>query len=209
MKRSEQGSGFCSFVDMMRIIAITGGIGSGKSVVSTVLRKLGYAVYDCDSRAKCLMAESEEIHRELQETFGTGVVGADGTINSQELARRVFGDAEALARLNGIVHPRVRRDVMRWAEAHAERGVAFVETAILHESRMDEMVDEEWQVTAPLSVRVERVMKRNGMSEADVLARIGSQSSYTTDAPIVNDGYEALLPQIMQRLGQMNEQSKC
>lgn len=190
----------------MKIIAITGGIGSGKSVVSTVLRKLGYAVYDCDSRAKRLMAASEEIRRELREAFGAAVLTADGgAIDSRELSRRVFGNAEALARLNGIVHPRVRSDVRLWAEAQGERGVVFVETAILHESRLDEIVDDEWQVTAPVPVRVERVMRRNGLSEAQVLARIASQSRYITANPIVNDGVEAVLPQIMSRLSDLGQ----
>ena len=70
----------------MKLIAITGGIGSGKSVVSTILRKLGYAVYDCDSRAKLLMATSADIKRELAEAFGADVVAADGTICAPRLA---------------------------------------------------------------------------------------------------------------------------
>ena len=189
----------------MRIIAITGGIGSGKSVVSSILRKLGYAVYDCDSRAKQLMATSADIKQELSEAFGADVVSTDGTICAPRLAAKVFGDNEALLRLNGIVHPRVKHDILRWAEAiaftHGDCRV-FVETAILHESGLDAIVDEEWQVTAPEEVRVARVMKRNGINEADVRRRIASQSSYTAGTVIVNDGVTAILPQIMKLIGQ-------
>ena len=189
----------------MRIIAITGGIGSGKSVVSSILRKLGYAVYDCDSRAKQLMATSADIKQELSEAFGADVVSTDGTICAPRLAAKVFGDKEALLRLNGIVHPRVKHDILRWAEAvastHGDCRV-FVETAILHESGLDAIVDEEWQVTAPEEVRVARVMKRNGISDADVRRRIASQSSYTAGTVIVNDGVTAILPQIMKLIGQ-------
>lgn len=193
---------------VMRIIAITGGIGSGKSVVSTILRKLGYAVYDCDSRAKLLIATSADIKRELAEAFGADVVAADGTICAPRLAAKVFGDNEALMRLNGIVHPRVKQDILRWAEGIASSNVdccecrVFVETAILHESGLDTIVDEEWQVTAPEDVRVARVMKRNGISEADVRRRIASQSNYTAGIVIVNDGVTAILPQIMMLMGQ-------
>lgn len=182
----------------MRIIAITGGIGSGKSVVSTILRKLGYSVYDCDSRAKRLMAKSDEIKSELREAFGADVVCSDGSINSRQLAQRVFGDKAALQRLNGIVHPRVKADILQWAESGDN--VVFIETAILHESGLDAIIDEEWNVTAPIEVRVKRVMLRNGLTRDEVLARIGSQSCYTTDAPIVNDGIAPVLPQIMRRL---------
>lgn len=198
----------------MRLIAITGGIGSGKSVVSTILSKLGYAVYDCDSRAKHLMATSDEIRRELVAEFGAEVVREDGSIDSQRLAKRVFGNSEALQRLNGIVHPRVKQDILRWAREHDEAnagdgsrcrphsGAAFVETAILRESNLHTIVDEEWQVTAPEEVRVARVMKRNGLTETEVRARIASQSSYKVAHPIVNDGVTALLPQIMSRLAE-------
>ena len=139
----------------MKLIAITGGIGSGKSVVSTILRKLGYAVYDCDSRAKLLMATSADIKQELSEAFGADVISTDGTICAPRLAAKVFGDNEALMRLNGIVHPRVKQDILRWAEGIASSNGdccecrVFVETAILHESGLDAIVDEEWQVTAP------------------------------------------------------------
>lgn len=185
----------------MKIIAIAGGIGSGKSVVSQILRKLGYSVYDCDSEAKSLMNRSCEIKRDLQTAFGD-IVGADGNINSKKLAGIVFADKSALNRLNGIVHPRVKTDILEWCRSKNADKV-FVETAILEESGLGDIVDEVWQVYAPIDVRIARVMKRNNMTEEEVRSRIESQKapSDAVDGAIVNDGVMAVLPQIMARLG--------
>lgn len=186
---------------MMRIIAITGGIGSGKSVVSAILRKLGYDVYDCDSNAKRLMAESHEIKVEIAAAFGVDVINAEGVIDSRRLAGIVFADATALSRLNGIVHPRVKADIEAWAMSR-NRPTVFVETAILRESNLHTIVDDEWCVKAPEQVRVARVMLRSGLSEPEVRARIASQGNSAQEggAVIVNDGIEPILPQIVALL---------
>lgn len=187
----------------MRIVAITGGIGSGKSTVSRVLRTLGYAVYDCDSQARQLMDGSLQIKRKLREAFGTDVVRADGTINRPALAKVVFADAGALATLNAIVHPRVRGHFVAWAASHPTTGkTLFVETAILEESGLGHIVHEVWRVYAPEALRVDRVVRRSGMTPAEVRARMASQSHYSQPLPddLINDGHTAILPQIMRRL---------
>ena len=188
----------------MKVIALTGGIGSGKSVVSSILRIMGYAVYDCDSQAKKVMDSSEKIKRGLLDAFGYDCVDKDGLINRKYLGKVVFDNPKALSTLNGIVHPEVRKDLQEWTRIKKEEGnsYVFVETAILKESNLKDMIDLEWNVYAPIGLRIQRVMKRNNLSEVDVRARIKSQSS--TDGMIefliINDGVTAILPQIERNL---------
>lgn len=183
----------------MKRIAIVGGIGSGKSVVSRLLSLMGYPVYDCDSNAKRLMDESEAIHRGLVDIFGPREVTPDG-IDRAYIASIAFNDAEKLSRLNALVHPAVLHDFDSWAQRNG--GTVFVETAILAESGMSKSVDAVWSVEAPLEIRVERVMARNAMSREDVLRRISSQAATIPDeipsvTHLTNDGRHALIPQIV------------
>lgn len=188
----------------MKVIALTGGIGSGKSMVSSILRIMGYVVYDCDSQAKKVMDSSEKIKRGLLDAFGYDCVDKDGLINRKYLGKVVFDNPKALSTLNGIVHPEVRKDLQEWTRIKKEEGnsYVFVETAILKESNLKDMIDLEWNVYAPIGLRIQRVMKRNNLSEVDVIARIKSQSSTDdmTEFSIINDGVTAILPQIERNL---------
>lgn len=186
-----------------RLIAITGGIGSGKSVVSRILKVMGYTVYDTDMHARHLMNESPCVKARLVARFGSTIYHQSGELDAHKLSQIVFGHNEALSDLNGIVHPAVRHDLQQWA-SRCPSQFAFVETALLYESGLCDIVDCVWKVTAPVRTRVQRVMARNGLTEAEVLARIKSQASEEiVDAKthiIVNDGIEALLPQVMRLL---------
>lgn len=187
-----------------RLIAITGGIGSGKSVISDILRAMGHKVYDCDTRAKALMDTDESIKDDLINLISIDAVRSDRTIDRKLLSEIVFNDPDALSRLNSIVHKAVRADLRRWRDTSSNKTV-WVETAILYASRLDREVDEVWEVTAPTELRVQRVMKRNSMSREQVLARISSQSTtaaqlHPLTKTIVNDGVEPVLPQILSLL---------
>lgn len=187
-----------------RLIAITGGIGSGKSVISDILRAMGHKVYDCDTRAKALMDTDESIKDDLINLISIDAVRSDRTIDRKLLSEIVFNDPDALSRLNSIVHKAVRADLRRWRDTSSDKTV-WVETAILYASRLDREVDEVWEVTAPTELRVQRVMKRNTMSREQVLARISSQSTtaaqlHPLTKTIVNDGVEPVLPQILSLL---------
>lgn len=156
-------------------IGITGGIGSGKSTVCSLFAERGIAVYDSDSRAKQLMAESAELRAQLIETFGVECF-CDGTLNRSYLASQVFGSAEALAKLNAIVHPAVRTDFRTWAEQ--QRGAyVILESAILFEAGFDTEVDTTLAVMAPLEERVRRTMARDGIDRQSVMERIAHQMS--------------------------------
>lgn len=184
------------------IIAITGGIGSGKSVVSQVLRVAGYPVYDCDSNAKLIMNKDLEMQRLLVESFGPEII-VDGVIRRDVLAKLVFADRSKLVKLNSIVHPAVRKDIERWAETlHSD--AAFVETAILKESGVDSLIDAVWIVEAPDELRIARVMARNNVQEKNVRERIESQrNDLNFDIPtftIKNYGRYSVLGQVDELL---------
>ena len=197
----------------MKLIAITGGIGSGKSVVAHMVQVMGYKVYDCDSRAKTLMTDDAEVREQLVEAFGKETYLDDGSLNRQHLSGMAFADDMALARLNGIVHPATARDMQRWAGQQAAQGadIAFVETALLRTSGLDKLVEEVWHVTAPADVRIARVMARSGLTSEQVRERMTAQGIEEDvcdgEQAIINDNDTALLPQIL-RLLQENSNNK-
>ena len=190
----------------MKLIAITGGIGSGKSVIARIVQVMGYHVYDCDSRAKALMTESQDVRRQLIEAFGKEIYLADGTLNRQHLSAIAFADHQALSVLNGIVHPATASDLMQWANNRASLGnkIAFVETALLRTAGLDQVVNDVWHVTAPSSVRIKRVQARSGLTAQQVKDRMDAQIDEDRIAPgehvIINDNDSALLPQVMRLL---------
>ena len=156
-------------------VGITGGIGAGKSTVCDLLRERGVAVYDSDSRAKQLMSEDVMLRAELIEAFGDAVYGASG-LDRAYLAKSVFGNDEALRKLNAIVHPAVMRDFAEWAEVQ-EGDYVVLESAILFEAGLADRVDSVVAVMAPESLRLERAMARDGASRDEILHRIRSQMS--------------------------------
>ncbi len=187
-----------------QLIAITGGIGSGKSVVARVLSNMGHEVYDCDLRAKTLMTTSPIIIQQLTERFGNNIYNLDGSINKPLLSSIIFNDHDALATVNGIVHPVVKDDLLKWHYSN-QKSQSFVETAILVEAGMHTMVDEVWNVTAPTETRILRVIRRNATTRDKVLERINSQSASMSEVSvpvknIINDGNTAILPQLIALL---------
>lgn len=188
----------------MQVVGITGGIGSGKSVVSRFLRAMGYAVYDSDAEAKRIMDGDETLKKQLSEIFGADIY-AGGRLDRRALAGKVFSDASALARLNAAVHPAVRADFRRWAEAHGDAPIVFMESAILAESGFTDMVDAVWLVEAPEEIRVARIVRRDSCSSQEARQRIRAQWSDEIKeryASVVlhNDDKTPLIPQILGAL---------
>lgn len=183
------------------ITAITGGIGSGKSIVSKIVSALGHEVYDTDSNAKRIMDSNDAIKHRIATEIDAGCINADGSINRPELSRIVFYERSKLTLLNNIVHGAVKEDILSVAVRH-RNGRFFIETAILYESGLDKLVDEVWVVTAPEELRIERVMKRNNLTKAQVIARIEAQSRVYDGTPhpktvvLTNNGLQPLLPQL-------------
>lgn len=156
-------------------IGVTGGIGSGKSTVCELLRDRGVAVYDSDSRAKQLMAESEALREQLIAAFGAECYNAEG-LDRAFLASKVFGNEEALQQLNSIVHPAVRADFQAWAEQQQSPYVVL-ESAILFEAGFEPEVDATLAVMAPMPMRLERTMARDGVDKESVMRRMEHQLS--------------------------------
>jgi len=160
------------------VIGITGGIGSGKSTLSKRLREAGYAVYDTDSAARRLQNENTEIRHQISTLFGAEAY-TDNVLNRKYIAGIVFQQSELLRRLNAIVHPAVRADFKIWAELHSGESLLFLECAILFEGEFHRLVDKIILVTAPQSIRIQRVVKRDGLTQSQVLERINNQLTDT------------------------------
>lgn len=195
------------------LIAITGGIGCGKSTVSRLLRVMGYPVYDCDSRARALMESDAPLRRQLREAFGADVYRRDGRLDRPRLAASVFGDAEALRRLNGCVHPAVGRDLRAWADCRRD-GVAFYESAILFESGFDQYADLIWSVTAPDALRIARCQTRDKCGREKILARMSeqlpqSEKDRRADAVVINDARHSLIRQVRALLRDVPPPALC
>lgn len=190
------------------IIALTGGIGCGKSVVSELLRVMGYIVYDCDANAKLLMHSDSELRNGLTTLFGPETYNADGTLNKQHLSAAIFGNAEALNKMNNLVHPAVARDITKlYREMNAKVGdknvLLFFESAILFESHFDELVkpDIVVSVSAPFEMRLARATTRDHASRQQIIRRIENQMSQEkkderADIVIYNDEKNSIILQI-------------
>lgn len=185
------------------LIAITGGIGSGKSVVSQALRIMGYTVYDSDSRAKWVMTHDPILREQLIALFGQETYLADGSLNKPYLSKAIFGNAEALTKMNACVHPAVARDLMTAYENQTDSRPFFFESAILFESRFNTLAipDQVWTVSAPLDLRISRAMLRDNATREQILSRINSQmpqeeKERLADHVIWNDKAHSVLEQI-------------
>lgn len=160
------------------LIGICGGIGSGKSVVSRILREEGYMVYDCDSRARNMMNEDAVIKSRIRDEISADVTDGIVAPDRKRLAEIVFADENLRLKLNEIVHGAVLKDIGREYRAFAGDRF-FVESALLAESGIAEICDDIWMIEADVDVRVNAVMKRDRCTAHHALSRIRSQKAET------------------------------
>lgn len=189
------------------LVAISGGIGSGKSVVARMLRSMGYEVYDCDTHARQLIDDSEEIKAEISKCLGQCCISDNGSLDRKVVGEIVFNSHDKLAILNRITHAAVRKDIDMWHGLQPSR-LMFVETAILYQSKIDRMVDAVIEVTAPVDIRVKRIQERNRLDLPEIMNRIKAQNYYVENPhPVVytidNSGTLAVLPQLENILGKL------
>lgn len=151
----------------MTIIGITGGIGSGKSLVCRMLEEHGYAVFYCDDEAKRIVRSDTQVRGALSQLID-GVYAADGTLQKSVLAAYLCRGADHAARVDAIVHPAVRRAFIAWAKRQTAERV-FMECALLFESGFDRLCHQTVLVYAPTDVRLQRVMQRDGVSREQAL----------------------------------------
>ena len=187
----------------MLTIGITGGIGCGKSYVSAKMRLRGIPVYDSDTRAKLITATNPVIKMELTRLVGPTLYCpcGCGVLQKEVLAKFIFGNPDNLAKVNAIIHPRVKEDFRQWADEQKGKDFCILESAILFESGFDGEVDFKVCVDAPLELRIRRCMERDKTTREAVVERINNQMDQAekcskADFVIVNDGVQALEPQI-------------
>lgn len=199
----------CSFVVAMSTttttlkIGITGGIGSGKTTVCRLFETLGVPVYYADERAKWLMVNDEALIVGIKALFGEAAYQPDGSLNRAYIAERAFHNEPLLEQLNGLVHPAVGRDSLVWFSEHQQSPYVLKEAALLFESGSYRQLDAIIVVAAPEELRIERVMRRDGVSREAVLARIRRQwpqeeKIHLADYVIHNDGQSSLIRQVWE-----------
>lgn len=184
-------------------VGLTGGIGSGKSVVSEIFRTLNIPVYDADLRAKQLITEDAVVKKYLIKEFGEKVYFEDGQLNRIELAAIIFNNQQALQIANSIVHPAVKLDYIDWLDHQQYCKYAVIEAAILFESNEFSDLDKTITVYAPDDVRLKRVVKRDNTVENAVLKRMHAQMSEEekikrSDFVIINDDTKLVVPQVLE-----------
>lgn len=182
----------------MKRIGITGGIGSGKSLVAEIIKAMGYPVYNSDERAKELTESNPKIKEGLIHLFGEEIY-QNGTLNKFALAQAIFSDESLREKVNALIHPIVREDFNLWALAQ-NNSLVFNESAILFETGSFKKFDAIILVYAPTELRIKRIMKRDNCSENEVLKRMNSQFSdeekyQLTEFRVLNDEQTPLLVQ--------------
>lgn len=190
-------------------LAVIGGIGSGKSVVSRMMEIMGVPVYDCDTRAKELMVKDAFIVKEMKRMFGDECYDADGALDRKYVASRIFVDERNTKRVNALVHPVVKDDFCLWVQQQNAPVVA-VETALLYESGMVDVVDKVLVVWTDKETAITRTMKRSGMTREQVHNRMVKQMAaddllLLSDYSIYNGGANAVMPDVVALLETLTE----
>jgi len=157
----------------MKIVGLTGGIGSGKTLVANMFSGFGIPVYDSDLEAKYLMNSSENLREAIIDLLGDQAYAND-KLNRRYIANKVFDDSHLLESLNALVHPAVREHFLNWTE-NQQSPYVIQETALIFENNAQDRYDYVILVTAPEELRIQRVMKRDGQSKEMIKARIDNQ----------------------------------
>jgi dephospho-CoA kinase len=183
-------------------VGLTGGIGSGKSIVCKIFSLLGAPVYQADIAAKRLYDTDDKLRNDLKSLFGENLYNSSGILDKQKLAEIIFSDKENLKKVNELVHPAVIEDFDGYILSLPENTSYVIhEAAILYEAKMEKMFDVIINVYAPENIKIERAVSR-GATEKDVRQRIASQwpdklKIELADYNIINDNKTPVLPQIL------------
>ncbi|RWR05974.1 dephospho-CoA kinase [Siminovitchia fortis] len=180
---------------MAFIVGLTGGIASGKSTVSKLLEKRGFAIVDADIAARKVVEPGERAYMDIVEAFGSRVLLEDGTLNRAKLGSIVFQNEEERKKLNAIVHPAVRKKMKDWQEEAIESGkqTVILDIPLLYESKLTHLVEKTIVVFVNEETQLKRLMERNAFTEKEAKSRIASQMPLRekvelADAVIDNNG---------------------
>lgn len=182
-------------------VGLTGGIGSGKTVVANIFKVLGIPVFDADAAAKEIMEKDESLITRIKKEFG-GASYEGSSLNRKYLADKVFNDAYQLDKLNAIVHPAAIQAGLDWAEKQTSPYI-IKEAALMFEAGSAFNLQYVIGITAPKSLRIKRVMERSNLTREEVLSRMNRQISDVIkmrlcDFVIVNDEQQMILPQVLK-----------
>ncbi|HBF88366.1 MAG TPA: dephospho-CoA kinase [Bacteroidales bacterium] len=183
-------------------IGVTGGIGSGKSVVCTIFKQLGIPIFNADIEAKRIMVSNQNVVNQIKLNFGDVIYNEDSSINKKKLADIIFTNKEALKIINSIIHPEVKNEFEYWACLQNSKPYVIEESAILFESGAYKNFDKIISVISPIGLRIMRVIARDGVTKNQVLSRMNSQISddekiKLSDYIVYNDDSKMLIPQIL------------
>ena len=185
-------------------VGITGGIGSGKSIICTIFNRLGISSYDADSRARWLMDNDPGIKKNIQQEFGPKAYSQDGLLDRDLISNLVFDDSSKIEVLNSIVHPAVGRDYLAWVENNPQSAYLLKEAALIFETGSDQQLDRVITVFAPESLRIDRVLSRDPHRVKSQVKSIMSkqwtekQRQKKADYLIHNDETILVIPQVLR-----------
>jgi len=194
-------------------VGITGGIGSGKSLVCKIFECLGVPVYDADRHAKALMTTDGILIANIQKEFGHLSYNTDGSVNRNYLGEAVFNDPEKLKRLNNLVHPRVKEDYSKWIKQNDHHPYTLKEAALLFEAGSNKELNKIIVVHAPEELRIRRVLSRDAHRTKELVKEIiknqmkEDEKLKQADFILYNDENQLLIPQVL-KLHQMFSASK-
>lgn len=183
-------------------VAITGNIGSGKTIVSNIFEVLGVPVFHADVEARLLYSR-EDVKLLLMHHFGEQIFTENNEVDKKRLAKIIFNDKSKLKLINSIIHPLVFEEYKLWLLKNGEFPYTLHESAIIFENKLEERYDLIIAVLAPLAVRLERIIKRDKIGEDEIKARMANQMSdeekaKRSDIVIINDGKQLLIPQVLK-----------
>ena len=191
-------------MEMPYQVGITGGIGSGKSLVCKIFQCLGVPVYDADSHAKALMTTDGILIANIQKEFGHLSYNTDGSVNRNYLGETVFNDSEKLKKLNSLVHPRVKEDYLRWVRQNSDHPYVLKEAALLFETGSNRELNKIIVVHAPEELRIKRVLSRDVHRTEELVKEIiknqmnEDEKLNRADFILRNDENQLLIPQVLE-----------
>lgn len=184
-------------------IGITGGIGTGKTLISSIFKVMGIPVYDADSRAKWLMAYDPDLGYEVRSLLGDRSFIAEGKPDTAFIAAAVFGNETLLEKLNAIVHPAVGKDFEAWAMEHHSAPYVLKEAALLYESGSYHSLDRIIVVASPIELRLKRLQARDPQRSPEQILSIidrqlpDAEKISRADDVLYNDGQHMIIPQVL------------
>ena len=190
-------------------LGITGGIGSGKSVVCEILKTLGFPVFNSDLESRMLLSNNPKVVKNVKQLLGNAAYLTDGQPDRKYIAEQVFQNGELLNQLNSILHPEVRVAYQSWVASRLHHRLVVKEAAIMFESGAWVDLDHIVAVVAPLPLRINRIMQRDHKTEAEIMLVVNRQMAENeliqrSNRIIVNDDQQLIMPQILQMLEELS-----